>query len=208
MHSKIKFIKQAIKNYSQIWAVFPSSRFLAKRMVKQYQIEKAQTIVEFWAWTWVFTKDIFKIATPPALLPSNLRGIDGEFSDSKNIFIIEKDNELYKTILHKFPEQKDFLYNEDMLNLKKILSNKSINNIDLIISWIPFRSLPKEIFKNLMEEVLPEIVWKNTIFVQFSYMKNTKEMFEKYFKNIETEVCYLNIPRAFVFTCSWFKNLK
>lgn len=202
MHSKIRFIKQAIKNYSQIGAVFPSSSFLAKKMVKQKQVEKAKTIVELWAWTWVFAKNIFKIATPHALLPPHLRGTEGE---SKNIFIIEKDEELYKVLNHKFPTEKENIYNEDMLNLESILYNKNVRNIDLIVSWIPFRSLPKEIFPKLMEEVLPWLITEKTVFVQFSYIKSTKKMFEKYFENIETEVCYLNIPRAFVFTCSWFK---
>jgi hypothetical protein len=31
-------------------------------------------------------------------------------------------------------------------------------------------------------------------------------MLEKYFENVETEICLLNIPSAFVLTCKWFKN--
>jgi phospholipid N-methyltransferase len=52
-----------------------------------------------------------------------------------------------------------------------------------------------------MEKVLPKVVTKDTVFVQFSYMKSTKNMLEKYFENVETEICLLNIPSAFVLTC-------
>lgn len=192
MHSKIRFIKQAIKNYSQIWAVFPSSWFLAKKMVKNHQIQNSKTIVELWAWTWIFTKNIFDL----------LENLNEQ--DKKSIFIIEKDIELYKTISKKFPQQKQNIYNDDMLNLKEIIAKKWLNHIDLIISWIPFRSLPKEIFTDMMEKVLPEIISKETVFIQFSYIKSTKKMFEKYFENVEIDTCLLNIPSAFIFTCSWF----
>ena len=194
MRSKIRFIKQAIKNYSQIGAIFPSSGFLAKKMVRNNQIENSRTIVELWAWTWIFTKNIFDL----------LEKLNSH--DKKNIFIIEKDRELYKTITKRFYKQKDLIYNDDMLNLKNILAMKWLNHIDLIISWIPFRSLPKEIFTDMMENVLPELISKDTIFIQFSYMQNTKKLFEKYFENIKTDTCLLNIPSAFVFTCSWFRE--
>ncbi len=93
-----------------------------------------------------------------------------------------------------------------MLNLREIISKKWLNNIDLLISWIPFRSLPKELFDKMMNEVLPWLITKETIFIQFSYLKNTKILFDEYFNEIKVESCLLNVPKAYIFTCKWFKK--
>ncbi len=87
MRNKIQFLKQAISNYKQVWAILPSSRFLTKYMVREDDIKKSKVIVEIWAWTWSFTSKIFE-------------NIDKMY-ENKNVFIIEKDDTFYKTLNKK-----------------------------------------------------------------------------------------------------------
>lgn len=183
MKTKLEFLKNFIKNRKEVWAILPSSVFLSKKIVDWNIIEKSEVIIEIWAWTWSFTKEIFKHKL-----------------NWKKIIIIEKDINFYKILIKKFPKYKQYIYNIDMLEIDKILSDRWINKIDLLISWIPFKSLPKEIFYIFMDKII-KYFHKDTYFFQFSYFKNTKKKLKKYFKNINITICFLNFPIAFIFKC-------
>ncbi len=191
--SKLKFLHKFIKNRREIGSITPSSRFLANKVVRKSDIKNSQVIVELWAWTWSFTKKIFE----------NL----GE-EKQKKIFIIEKDKDLYELLLKKFPTKKQYIFNIDVLDIKELLIKNKVNSVDLIISWLPFKSLPLEIFYFIMKEFLPEFSNKNTLFIQFSYFKNFSLMLEDYFFYVEKKICFLNIPFANIFRCKKFWNKK
>ena len=93
-----------------------------------------------------------------------------------------------------------------MMDLPKLLKENNLTNIDLIISWIPFRSLPKDLFSWFMENIVLKYFDETSKFVQFSYLKNTKNMLSKYFNKIEEKDCWLNIPKATIFICWKYKK--
>ncbi len=188
--SKLKFFKKFLFNRKEIGSIIPSSIFLAKKVVLKKDIQKSNVIIELWAGTWSFTKKIFEFS-------KDLK--------NKKIFIIEKDEDLYNGLIKKFPEIKDNIYNIDILDIDVVLKKNKIKKIDLIISWLPFKSLPLEVFYFVMKEFLPKYADENLIFIQFSYFKNFWKILWDYFLNINKKSCYLNIPKANIFRC---KNLK
>lgn len=193
--SKRLFIKKFITKNKETWAVLPSSSFLAKKMVKEEYLLSSDVIIELWAGSWIFTNRIFNI------LWENIK--------DKNVFIIEKDVDFYNLLLKKFPNRKEYIYNIDLLDIEEKLLEKNISNIDLIISWLPFKSLPKEIFKFLVNDLFPKFINKKSRYIQFSYFSNFSNLILEYFDDIEIKKCILNIPSAYVFTCSNFiKNDK
>jgi len=182
--SKILFLKRYFSNRKEMWSITPSSKFLAKKIVVSNYIKHSKVIIEIWAWTGSFTNEIFKY---------NL--------EWKNIFIIEKDKHLYDLLVKKYPNYKAYIYNYNMLDLDKLFNEKWIETIDLIISGIPWRSLPENIFHWFMRNIVLKYFSTNSIFMQFSYLKSTKKILNKYFSNIEMRDCWLNIPKATIFTC-------
>ena len=187
--SKLLFLKRFFKNRKEIGSVIPSSKFLAKKMVVSNYINNSNVIIEIWAWTGSFTKEIFKHKL-----------------EWKKVFIIEKDKSLYNLLVEKYPEYKKYIYNYDMMDLPNLLKENNLTNIDLIISGIPFRSLSKELFSWFMENIVLKYFDETSIFMQFSYLKNTKKILNKYFNNIDIKDCWLNIPKASIFICSKFKR--
>lgn len=157
--SKFLFLKRFIKNRKEIWSIIPSSRFLAKKMIISDYIDNSEVIVEIGAWTGSFTKEIFK---------HNLAW--------KQVFIIEKDKSLYSLLIKKYPNYKKYIYNYNMMDLPDLLEQNNVSKIDVIISWIPFRSLPKEIFSWFMETVVSRYFDKSSKFIQFSYFRSTKNI--------------------------------
>jgi len=190
--SKRLFVKKFITANKETWAICPSSKYLAKKMVKKEDIINNDIIIEFWAWTWIFTKYIFEYAK------NNLK--------NKKIFIIEKDIDFYNLLLKKFPDYKRFIYNIDVLDIEKLLNKYNIKKIDLLISWLPFKSLPFEIFNYLTKKFFPKFFDKNTKFVQFSYFQSFLKNIDKYFDNVDCNKCMLNFPIAYVFECTNIKK--
>jgi len=158
-------------------------------MVLEEDIIKSEVIVELWAWTWIFTQEIFK---------HDLAG--------KKVFIIEKNKDFYKILISKYPKYSDYIYNVDLLDIESLLEKHNVYKIDLIISWLPFKSLPKSVFIFIIDNLIAKYFDKNSVFVQFSYFRSFKKTLEKYFSEVLVEKCWLNIPPAYVFRCKNFKN--
>jgi len=193
MKKLLLFVREYIFNFHQTWSIVPSSRFLANKMVNKKLVNEANVIVELWAWTWVFTKKIFE----------NIK-----LEDNKKIFIVEKNIDFYDQLKKDFKKYESCLYNEDVLNISKLLSKNWIKKVDLVISWLPFKSLPKKIFLSVFDDFFAEYLDENSVFVQFSYFKSYAKTYEKYFEKVELKRCLLNIPVAYVFVCSWFKKIN
>jgi phospholipid N-methyltransferase len=70
------------------------------------------------------------------------------------------------------------------LELKDLLARENIKNIDLLISGLPFKSLPKELFYFTLDEVVNCFFTEESKFIQFSYFKTLKKDFERYFEEI------------------------
>lgn len=170
-------------------SVVPSSRFLVKQMVKKGEIQNAQVIVEFWPGTWVFTEEIIKYLTPHIQL-----------------YIVEINPSFCDFLKQKFPQFSENIYNIDVRDFQKVLASKWISKIDLIISWLPFLSLPKEVFQSVFSSLLGKFWSENTIFKQFSYGPSSKKYFP-YVGEIQTSFCLFNLPPAFVFTMKWVKKI-
>ena len=186
MKTKISFIKNFFKNRKEVGSIVPSSPYLAKEMVKKEDIEKSEVILEIWAWTGIFTEELLK---------HNI--------DWKKIIIIEKNKEFYDILRREFSNL--IIINDDILNLEQILKKHNIEKIDLIISGIPFRSLPDDVFHNFIKK-LSIYIDKDSKFIQFSYFKDTKNKLELYFDSIFIKKVLLNIPFAYIFTCSNIKK--
>lgn len=186
-----KFFLSFIKNHKEIWSIIPSSQFLAKKMVDIELIKNSNVIIELGAWTWAFTKKL-------------LDNIDFK---TQRVFIIEKDIELYNSLIKKIPQYKDYIYNLDVLNIEELLEKNNIKTIDLIISGLPFKSLPLEIKDFVFNDICKKFFNKSSFFIQFSYFKSSKKIFSNFFSNIHVEQCILNLPRAFVFKMTNIKKI-
>lgn len=169
------FFLQLIKSGRKNASITPSSRFLAKEMIKWIDWSKVHTIVELGSWTWVFTEYICKHAHP------NTKIIAIEISDVyikilqekfKNIVIIEKD---------------------DVKNIRHIQKKHAIDKVDLIISWLPF--VPAE----SIHQELKLYISQGTIFRGFTYLPSVFKKKYADFPIHKVGFALLNIPPARVY---------
>ncbi len=181
MSSRIKFLKEAIKNIKTLGTLAPSSRFLSRRMVKGIDFSKATTLVELGPGNGAITKYILKKLSPKATL------ICFEINDSFYNQLLELKHP--KLIVLKVSAEK-IIEELDKLNIKQV---------DYIISSLPLTLIPEEISDQILGKSY-EVLAKNGTFIQYQYSLTYYKKLKKVFKEvISLEFETLNLPPAFIY---------
>lgn len=178
--SKIKFLKEYIKNPSNVGSITPSSKSLKKQMIKHIDFSKDLVILELGAGNGVFTKDLISKKTEKSILiivennPSFVEELNNKFSNLEGVFI----------------------FCEDVLNLDEILLKIEIKKVDYVVSSLPFLSLGEEFTEKVFELVKKYLVKE---FILFQYTTILSKKLKKHFKKVNKQIVLKNIPPAFVF---------
>ncbi|EOP49611.1 ribosomal RNA adenine dimethylase [Bacillus cereus VDM053] len=180
----ITFLHEFIKHPKHTGAVAPSSKILAKKMVNIIDFNRAKCIVELGPGTGVFTKEIMKRKT------------------KETIFLLIEINEVFcKELTRKFKnEQNVIVIQGSAENIKKYMKELNIDYIDYVLSGLPFTSLPEEVSKRILNNVM-EAIHENGEFITFQYSLVKKGFIQHFFPEITLEKVWLNFPPAYVFSC-------
>ena len=165
----IRFVSEFLKHPKQVGAVAESSKFLARKMVRQ--MSGATNIVEFGPGTGPVTREILKH------LPKDGRLTCFEINSS---FC-----EQLKTI--KDPRLK--IINDDVKNC-----GQYVDNFDCVIS-----SLPLAVFDKSEKEEVLALTSKSRTYIQFQYNPFLKPKLKRYFRDVKIKFVPLNLPPAFVY---------
>lgn len=176
----IRFFYTFVRSPRQVGSIMPSSRFLARKMLKEIPWEQLESIVELGAGTGVFTKRIAKARQPDCVA-----------------VIFEQDHHFREQLTRSYPE---LIYRSNAKDLLQTVKELKLPHVDAIISGLPFATLPKE----LTEEVLYGVVKAlkpGGLFVTFQYSLHMKKQLDRQFSSVSLSYVPLNIPPAFVYTC-------
>lgn len=179
----ITFLTEFIKHPKTIGAISPSSKKLAYKMVQPICFETAQCIVELGPGMGSFTKELVKRKKPATWLvliehnPIFCEKLRREFVNEANVVVINGSAE----------------------NLKHYMTELNIENIDYIISGLPFTSLKAEVSCSILKNVKDCL--HNGKFITFQYSLVKKAFFNTYFEDISHEKVWINLPPAYVLSC-------
>ena len=177
-----EFIKQFMKHPMKIGAISPSSRYLAQRMLDGIDVNACKYIVEYGPGTGVFTKEILKRKNETAIF-----------------LIIEQNIKFYNLLVKQYGKLKNVhIVNGTVENIDLYLKEYKIPFVDVIVSGIPFTSLPKEATNRILDKTT-RILNKEGKFITFQYSLVQKHIFKEYFQIIKCKFEICNIPPAFVF---------
>ena len=183
MNKKIDFFKVAVKNLKTSGTIAPSSRFLAKKMVKNIDFSSSKVLVELGPGNGAITHQILKKLAPDSQLICF--EVNDEFYNHLKMI-----NHPQLTVLKASAEHID-------VELEKLGHTKACH----IVSSLPLTIIPKDISHSILENSLKSLV-KNGTFVQYqyslTYYKHLKQVFKE---SISLDFEVLNIPPAFVYRC-------
>jgi len=182
--SGLSFIKQYLTKPRTVGAVWPSSKYLAAKMVRDINFQSADCIVEYGPGTGVFTDKLLKARKQGTML-----------------ILLEFNPEFCKLLQEKYQHERNlFIVNDSAENIEKYLSQNNIQQADYIISGLPFASLPLEVSTRILQQT-KKFLKPGGRFITFQYTKIRKDFIAQYFSEIDIKRELRNIPPAYVFSC-------
>lgn len=181
--SKRKFISEVFKSGGTIGALSPSSSFLTDKMLKPIHFETAKCIVEFGPGTGVFTHKLLEKMSPDALL------------------LTFEINPAFHDELMKINDPRLVVINDSAEKIDHYLLLNHHEKADYIVSSLPFAMIPDTVVDTVLKNSF-DVLSEKGKFIQFQYSLNALSKLKSIFRKVDITFTFLNIPPAFVFTCS------
>uniref|UniRef100_A0A2A4YRA1 16S rRNA (Cytosine(1402)-N(4))-methyltransferase n=1 Tax=OCS116 cluster bacterium TaxID=2030921 RepID=A0A2A4YRA1_9PROT len=156
------FIKKMVKSPQEIGAVMPSGKSLCRAMVQNLGVDQDELYVEVGVGTGVMTRALVEAGIP-----------------QENLYLFESEEGFIAELKQKFPKAN--IIHGDAQFLQKYLCQHGVGKVSKIVSSLPFKSLPKSVAANILEQ-FDMILKQNGKIVQFTYAVN--EPYPASFKNI------------------------
>lgn len=180
---KITFLKEFFSKTKMVGSITPSSRFLAKKMLRNLEIETYDLIVEFGPGTGVFTEAMQRRINP-----------------TTKIILIELNPIFCEEISKKLNNPQIEVIQGSALDLWEILSERGLSKADCVVSSLPLAFFPLTLRDKILKTAHGCLKNKGK-FVQFQYSLQSKGAMKQIFSDVKVDYTALNFPPAFVYTC-------
>jgi len=180
IQEKMLFLYKFSQSPKQIGSVTPSSAFLAKKMLEALDWRQTRYIAELGAGTGAITKyiDAFNV-------------------NRANVMLFEQDEVLRSRLTRDFPH---FSCYADACRLREALRAEGVDQLDCILSGLPFFNFPQKLRDRLIDEIAGSLK-PGGLFVAFQYSQQMKKQLGASFDIEHVHYVPLNIPPAFVYVC-------
>ncbi|GGH50262.1 methyltransferase [Paenibacillus silvae] len=174
------FLRSFMQNPKHIGSVIPSSRFLAKKMVKQAPWREVKAIAELGSGTGAIT-----------------RHISNHVTDSMRVLLFEMNDTMRTSLEQEFPQYSSY---KNAANLVECMKQQQIEQLDCIFSGLPFFNFESELRKTLVDQIV-QALKPGGLFIAFQYSLQMKKILSEHFIIETIPFVPLNIPPAFVYVC-------
>ncbi len=199
--SKAAFVQEALADFHTTASVAPSSRYLARAMVKPLEVAKAKIVVEFGPGTGVMTREL--LAAAPADAQILAFEINPRFVDYLRAEIDDPRLEVIAAGAETAAVE---------------LQRRGYARVDAVLSSLGFGMMPESVSREILRELMP-LLDKRSAFTQFQYLHglrlrqsngngrgkveffNLRAFLGEYFPTVKTSICWRNLPPAKVFSC-------
>lgn len=179
--------RKFLKHGTSIATVAPSSRFLARRMLKGIDWDAAQCIVELGAGTGPVTKELVRRIKPHTKL-----------------IIVELDPDFCDRLRARFPAAD--IVEGDACHLDELLADRGITKVDHVISGLPLPSFPQGLRESILASAA-RCLGDTGVFRQLTVMPYVYwRMYKKYFSEVRFGLVPLNVPPAGVYVCKGYRT--
>ena len=187
---QLRFLSEFALRPRVIGAVCPSSQRLARTMVEWIDWSNVRAVVEYGPGTGVFTRQILSQTRPDA------RVVASEL------------NPTFVTSLQtRYPDVR--LYQDSVANVKAICRNEEIQEVDAIVSGLPWASFSGALQLELLRATT-SVLKPGGQFVTFAYLQGLllksgrgfRRQLRDHFSRVErSRTVWMNLPPAFVYRC-------
>lgn len=180
IQEKMLFLYKFSQAPKQVGSITPSSAFLAKKMLEAIDWREVRHVAELGAGTGAITKYI------------------GEYNANRaDVILFEKDTLLRDRLTNDYP---GYACYADACNLRETLRAEGVDQLDCILSGLPFFNFPQGLRNRLMDEIVASLK-PGGLFIAFQYSQQMKKQLSRLFEIEHVHYVPLNIPPAFVYVC-------
>lgn len=179
---RFAFFRESLRNFKTVGTVTRSSRFLCQAVVNNADLVNAKYVVELGAGDGVMTRHLLNALPKDAILLS---------------FEI---NPAFCEQMAQIDDNRLVIVNQSAELIPSILKAHGIEQLDAVISALPFSVFPEELAKSIVQ-LSYDALKKKGRFVQIHYSLKTRKLYREIFGNVETGFEFRNIPPAFVLLC-------
>ncbi|SMG41695.1 Phospholipid N-methyltransferase [Paenibacillus aquistagni] len=179
-NQRVMFMQTFMKNPKRVGSVTPSSRFLAEKMVRSVPWNKVTALAELGSGTGAITN----------LIQSRVEG-------EAKVLLFEMDDRMKNHLQTIYP---DFSCHSNALHLTKVMKHKGIQQLDCVISGLPFFNFEDDLRESLINQV-NEALKPGGYFIAFQYSLQMKKHLSRKFVIEKIDLVPLNFPPAFVYLC-------
>lgn len=181
MREKVRFFRSFLANPRQVGAILPTSRRAVRDMLDMADFARARTVVELGAGTGVYTEEVLKRLHPDA-----------------RFLAFEVDSDLIATLNERVEDRRLHVVNDSAENVGAYLEG---DKVDIIVSGLPFTSLPEPVKRNIFEE-MSRVLSPDGVMVAIQYSTMAQRELNRHFASVRRRVSPVNVPPAFLFRCS------
>ncbi|MET3289053.1 UNVERIFIED_CONTAM: phospholipid N-methyltransferase [Brevibacillus sp. OAP136] len=180
LQERLYFLYKFIRFPKQIGSVTPSSPFLAKTMLDAVPWGNVTAIAELGSGTGAITKHLLAASPQP-----------------QHVLLFEKDDTLRAHLARQYP---DYAVYEDACQLETALLREGIEQLDCILSGLPFFNFPQAVRDQILEQINATLK-PGGLFIAFQYSHQMKKQLSDRFDLLSIEFVPVNVPPAFVYVC-------
>ncbi|MDY6322933.1 MAG: hypothetical protein SPL30_08515 [Succinivibrio sp.] len=181
LSDRLLFFRKFLASPRKTGSVTPSSRYLTGKIFKGADWSKIRCIAELGAGTGVFTDYI-----------------ERHRQSGCKAVIFEQDNRMRDSLMLRYPDM-NFAAEAELLPW--VLSSLGTGSADLIISGLPFSTLPRSLTLRILGCVRESLA-EGGRFVAFQYSPALLPLFRRFFPEVKVSLELRNLPPALIFDCS------
>ncbi len=180
--SNLGFLKESFKNMKTVGSIVRTSKSVAFAMANHAQVSTAKTIVELGSGDGAITRCILEKMNPDAKL------------------ICFELNPVFCDKLRLIQDSRLEIIQDSAQHLEKHLQQRSLKQIDCVISAIPFVNMEHDFTRSIIGPIASSL-GKDRPFVQIHYSLLVKKIYQEFFSEVNIDFMPIHIPPAFVFIC-------
>lgn len=193
------FATEALSNMTTTASLVPSSRFLARAMLRPLRLRQAKVVVEFGPGTGVMTEALLQEMAPDARLLAF--EINPRFSEY---------------LQEQITDPRFLLVNDCAETLGQTLREQGLDRVDAVVSSLGLTIMPENVRTDIFDTLMP-CLSGDAALTQFQYLHgfvlnsqvdieklhrySTARFLQRYFGSVTQRTVWRNIPPAVVFTC-------
>ena len=181
------FLKSAVANPKEVAYVFPSSPWLVKKVAKVAELDRAMRIIELGPGIGGTTRAILK-----------------QMSVDAELVTVEINPKFIEHINNTIDDSRLTISDKGAQNLPEIIKEQGWDDVDVIISGIPFTTLPKGLDLAIMDSI-HETLKPNGLFLAYQFRDHVSKLAEPLFGPYTFKMVeYKNFPPMRIYT--WEKK--